>query len=232
MRTEVFFSVGNARCPEGCSHISRHLAAQGFVVASINYRLEGHDHSGDNNNKIRFAVEDMRAAMRFLMLNYDIDRNNMFFGGDSSGAIASVWAGFINDTQVEGASGNYGVETVGKIQGLFTVSAGLGGKSEADLITTNSASWKRPKLVALVGGNDMQFVNHAVDPLCHAAGLDDQCAISVPDGGHVPLVPYTINGGGNSVDIMQNDNEYLCQLTSNLHAAKFVSRSLSDDVFV
>lgn len=79
----------------------RSLAAKGYVVASINYRVGWKQGTGDKcdvdsnevNKAIYRALQDSRASLRFLTAKadqYNIDPNWIFISGSSAGAITAL----------------------------------------------------------------------------------------------------------------------------------------------
>ena len=83
-------------------------AGNGFVTASIDYRLgwsrtrSAQDHcSGDSTSMkeaIYLAIQDTRAAIRFLVANsnkYSIDTNAIFIAGASAGAVTSLFTKYV-----------------------------------------------------------------------------------------------------------------------------------------
>ena len=75
------------------------FANSGFAGASINYRLgwtQGNNCNGDTveaKEAIYRAVQDAKAAIRFLVANadkYHIDTSKIFIGGESAGAITAL----------------------------------------------------------------------------------------------------------------------------------------------
>ncbi|HRG38431.1 MAG TPA: alpha/beta hydrolase fold domain-containing protein [Bacteroidia bacterium] len=98
------------------------LARRGYVIASVDYRLD----SSISNRAIINAMHDARAAVRFFKVNaslYKIDTSNIFLGGESAGAINALSVNYIDQASeltyppvapystegtVEGNSGNPG----------------------------------------------------------------------------------------------------------------------------
>ncbi|MEI6122472.1 MAG: T9SS type A sorting domain-containing protein [Bacteroidota bacterium] len=86
----------------------KYFAAKGYVSATIDYRLgwdsgNPQDCGGDNNlhiNAVYRAVQDAKAALRYVSAYssvYHIDSTEMFIGGTSSGAFASLAVAFISE---------------------------------------------------------------------------------------------------------------------------------------
>lgn len=89
------------------------LANNGFVVASIDYRL-GWSRAGnrigcsgdslDLKYAIYRALQDLNASLRFLVANaekYRIDTNWIFVGGQSAGGVTSLNASFLSQEEAE-----------------------------------------------------------------------------------------------------------------------------------
>ncbi len=105
------------------------MALKGYVVASIDYRLDPtfnvFDSTADKR-AITDAMHDLKAAIRFFKLQqatYGIDTGKIFVGGESAGAITAMMATYMNKTReliafnkttpatVEGNSGNAGADS-------------------------------------------------------------------------------------------------------------------------
>ena len=123
------------------------LAARGFIVASINYRLTGafwgtRTHfpktGGDccpgtaSDQYAIDAVEDARAAVRFLRKMapdpaWRLDPDRIAIGGGSAGAVTALFYGYAARAAGEGKSGNPGfssaVRTVIPISGELAYDA-------------------------------------------------------------------------------------------------------------
>lgn len=100
-------------------------AGNGFVTASINYRAGWTGASvtercsGDSTGlkiAIYYAVQDARAALRFLAANadkYSIDTNWIFIAGPSAGGVTSLYTKYSTQTALNGflpgASSTYGL---------------------------------------------------------------------------------------------------------------------------
>ena len=87
------------------------LAQRGYVVASIDYRLTGPFWGLESDRPPLDAVEDTRAAIRFLRKSAGqarIDTRRIGLAGDSAGACTSLFVGFAKVAQYEGSSGNPG----------------------------------------------------------------------------------------------------------------------------
>jgi predicted esterase len=126
------------------------LAHAGYVAVSINYRLiDVEDDSFRVAQKaVIDAVADLKAAVRFFYKdaqtanNWRIDTNNIFIGGYSAGAIASLHYAYVNNPEdllliggqelldytnskggLEGTSGNADYST--NIRGVINISGAL-----------------------------------------------------------------------------------------------------------
>jgi acetyl esterase/lipase len=77
------------------------LAHHGYVAVSMNYRLGFNQlSSGSATRAVYRAVQDARAALRFLMENavqYRIDTTKIFIGGESAGAVTALHTAFYNN---------------------------------------------------------------------------------------------------------------------------------------
>ena len=71
----------------------KHLAATGYVAASINYRMGFVPTKKDIARTGFMALQDAHAAMRWLVerrAEYGIDTSNLFVGGASAGSITAL----------------------------------------------------------------------------------------------------------------------------------------------
>lgn len=78
------------------------LAKRGYVVASIDYRLGFKLLSADIELSAYRAIQDAHAALRFLSHNakgLGIDPNQVYVGGTSAGAMASLNVAFMDDDE-------------------------------------------------------------------------------------------------------------------------------------
>jgi hypothetical protein len=78
------------------------LARRGYLVASIDYRLGFKLMPSDIELSAYRAIQDAHAALRFLAHNakgLGIDPNQVYVGGTSAGAVASLNVAFMNDDE-------------------------------------------------------------------------------------------------------------------------------------
>lgn len=153
------FLIGDKGTPDA-SDICNDFAKAGYVAVSVNYRL-GYPNSGnpgdctakrsDQQKAIYRALQDANAAMRFVINKadeYGIDKNNIFAGGASAGAITAL--NMVYCTQAYCNSQLPGIEqelgglsnSVNSITQNFTikgVSNGWGVISDSTLITASNA---------------------------------------------------------------------------------------------
>ncbi len=130
------------------------FAKRGYVVASITYRLMGLFDlisSASTINGVAKALGDGRAAIRYFRKTvdegniYNIDPNQIYFGGNSAGAIIAIHAAFMqegdisdpellnalnNNGGIEGNSGNVGYSS--EIRGAISLAGGI---ADLDFIT-------------------------------------------------------------------------------------------------
>ncbi len=91
--------------PSDMDELCETFAKRGYVVSNISYRLYDKAVVGDSllyYESIMMAVQDMRAAIRFMKHSaylgnlYKIDTNTVFACGASAGAVMSVHAGYLD----------------------------------------------------------------------------------------------------------------------------------------
>ncbi len=79
------------------------LAKKGYLVSSINYRLDTTNHgpyspaSPDINKAINIAKEDTLTAVHWFITNagqYKVDTEKIFLGGSSAGAVTVLYAAY------------------------------------------------------------------------------------------------------------------------------------------
>ena len=123
------------------------FAKRGYVVASISYRLMfalDLFSSAATLNGVAKALSDGRAAVRYFRKTvdegnvYNIDPDQIYFGGNSAGAVMAIHAGFMeeedvddlellaalnNNGGIEGNSGNEGYSS--EIRGVISLAGGI-----------------------------------------------------------------------------------------------------------
>ena len=128
-------------------YLGEQLAKRGYVVASISYRLMSpldlldYESSMDGVCK---AIGDGRAAVRYFKKSieegnpYDIDPNQIYFGGNSAGAVLAMHVGLMQESDItdslmlakiaanggfEGDGGNDGYSS--EINGVISLAGAL-----------------------------------------------------------------------------------------------------------
>jgi acetyl esterase/lipase len=149
------FEVGDKSTAED---FASQMQQKGFVVAPINYRI-GWTHSetdfcdGDSTEAIEAfyrAIQDTRAALRYLVANadiYSIDTNWIFVGGASAGGVATLGVTYYNqqtiDKYMPGISAKLGpLDADNNITANFKIKADInmwGAISTIDVITQSNA---------------------------------------------------------------------------------------------
>ncbi len=95
------------------------LAKRGYVVASINYRLGFKPYPDDVERSGFRAVQDAHAALRYLSYNakgLGIDPTQVYVGGTSAGAIASLNLAFMDNDERPASVTGAGSNSLGKIE--------------------------------------------------------------------------------------------------------------------
>lgn len=182
------------------------LASRGFVVVSINYRLTGDYYGLDSDLPGITAAEDARAAIRFVRAHAEqarVDPNRIMLGGDSAGAITSLYVGYVKAAQKEGNSGNPGFNSTaspifamsGELMDLAYCKGVRFGKPYGCAVnnpeydfTDNVNSPNQPPLVMVHGTSDL------IVPYPNAKALYDRAQevglksklITIPGAPHVP----------------------------------------------
>lgn len=123
------------------------FAKRGYVVASISYRLMSFldlTNSSAALNGVARALSDGRAAVRFFRKTvaegnvYNIDPDQIYFGGNSAGGVIAVHAAFMqeeditdpdllaalnNNGGIDGNSGNEGYSS--EVRGAISLAGGI-----------------------------------------------------------------------------------------------------------
>ncbi len=96
------FLIGH-RKTEIIRQIAERKAREGWVVASIDYRLGFNPASGASIQRSAYrAVQDSRAALRYLVHysnDFKIDTSNIYLGGTSAGAITALNTAFMEQNE-------------------------------------------------------------------------------------------------------------------------------------
>ena len=95
------------------------MAKKGYVVSSINYRLDTtrannpyNARSPDLDKPIGISKEDTLMALRFLIENaemYRIDTNKIFLGGSSAGAVTALYTAFSEEVDAKKIKAVYSI---------------------------------------------------------------------------------------------------------------------------
>jgi acetyl esterase/lipase len=99
------------------------LATRGLAVVTIDYRLEGALNDWVNEPMIYDAVEDARAAVRYVRSVADdqkLDTDRIMVMGESAGALTSLFYAYAKDAQGEGKSGNPGFSSAIRAAGAIS----------------------------------------------------------------------------------------------------------------
>jgi acetyl esterase/lipase len=202
------FDSGN-KTSDGEPLLAMRLAVRGWFVVSINYRLTGFPFPTGllNDRPVFDAVEDIRAAVRFvrkLAVAHRLDVDRVLVGGDSSGAISSMYLGYVKNAQYEGTSGNPGFRSDAQL--IVSVSGSLLNQAFCKTLVpkptnctvqnlTNNhtgeldGSSGQPPLLMVHGTADhlIPYANgHAVFEQAKMVGLQAKL-ITIPGGSHVPF---------------------------------------------
>ena len=195
------------------------FAKRGYVVASITYRLMGLFDlisSASTINGVAKALGDGRAAIRYFRKTvdegniYNIDPNQIYFGGNSAGAIIAIHAAFMqegdisdpellnalsNNGGIEGDSGNMGYSS--EIRGAISLAGGI-----ADLDFITESDFDR-LLISCHGDQDNTVQYQCGEPLggsvqielcgggamlehSQSVGFEKHHHLLFPGAGHVP----------------------------------------------
>ena len=85
--------VGGDKRFDPLEDFSERLTMRGYAVFSISYRLTGDYWEWDSGRAVLDAVEDLRAAIRYVRKNaelYRLDTDKIIASGSSAGAITAL----------------------------------------------------------------------------------------------------------------------------------------------
>mmetsp|Transcript_69696 Transcript_69696/g.167303 ORF Transcript_69696/g.167303 Transcript_69696/m.167303 type:complete len:384 (+) Transcript_69696:97-1248(+) len=203
------FTSGN-KSSDGVPALARSLAARGFVAVSIDYRLLPKElvlldltHAGP-----KLATTDARAAVRFLRKQaklWRIDPTRIAVGGDSAGAIASLYYAVIPPAASSAGLSNAGFSS--GISGVISISGAAKAQAFCSRIDENllphRCLLKSPPGVddtqKLVAGDVPILLLHGtadtIIPYINAVKGTERATevgvrhelITIPNAGHVPL---------------------------------------------
>jgi len=236
-----------ARPRTGCRRGQRCWRRVGrFVVLSINYRLVPWRHIlalEEPDTVVAMAQADTRAAVRYLHENaaqWRADVGRVVVGGDSAGAIAALWYGYVPEAleeRPEGAGGGavYGINAVVALSGAmkdeaFCMETPDGVEPYGCLISgatdhTSNLSPGDVPLVLIHGTRDhvIPYVNaEAVARRANATGVRN-LLVSIPGAGHVPW-GQAFDASGEYLD------QWLLFLTGALNLADMPCPSRADAI--
>lgn len=184
------------------------LAQRGIAVVSVNYRLTGDYWPWESDRPALDAVEDVRAAVRFVRSvaseqRLDVDR--ILLAGESAGAVTALYLGYAKVAQYAGKSGNPGYSS--GVSGILSISGELKQQAYCDRVVprptgcqidtgvdhTNdvqgaTAAFYQPPLLILHGTADLTvpYVDgKAVYDRAQAVGLSSEI-ITMQGAAHVP----------------------------------------------
>jgi acetyl esterase/lipase len=197
------------------------FARRGYVVASIDYRLDSVP-TGLSNRGIINAMHDAKAAVRYFKrfaTIFKIDTNLIFFGGESAGAITALNTTYINQASevlfpltppfssnlsIEGNSGNPGYTS--KTKAALCFCGGTNFVTGLPLFDTNAINLSTDPPVLFVHGTADPFI-----PVTYALNV----AIRTTHLG-IPNLFYTFNGATHCPWIvgLPNAQQYLDSLVN------------------
>jgi len=184
------------------------FAQRGLAAVSVNYRLTGDYWSWESDRPALDAVEDVRAAVRFVRsvaAAQRLDVARILLAGESAGAVTALYLGYAKVAQYEGASGNPGWPST--VAGVISISGELRQQAYCDSVVpqptgcqietgvdhTNdvqgaASPFAQPPLLVLHGTADttVPYVDgKAVYDRAQAVGLSSEL-ISMEGAAHVP----------------------------------------------
>lgn len=142
--------VGGSKSSSDIVALCTNYAKMGYVAVAIDYRLSQHlllfNANEENAYKaVMKAIHDLKAAIRYFKMNdelfddYKIDKNRIYAGGYSAGAVTAINAAYLNEFSeipvflyddydniggLEGLSGNSGYDSI--FHGIVNLSGAVG----------------------------------------------------------------------------------------------------------
>ena len=180
----------------GAATAMQQFASEGYVAASIDYRLDSSvDAATDpcsidtsiTQKAVYMSVQDVRAAMRFMVANaskYNIDTSKIFLDGNSAGAISVLNSYYLTQNDFN------------KI--IPGVEAELGGINNADNNLTNTF--------------------HIIGMAANSGCLPNPEYITSSNA--VPTILF--HGGEDSVIPVQQGHAYYCSSTMYVYGSKIL----------
>ena len=234
------------------------FAKRGYVVASISYRLMSYldlISSSTTKNGVVESLSDGRAAIRYFRKTvdegniYNIDPNQIYFGGNSAGAIIAVHAAFMqeeditdpelldalsNNGGIEGNSGNEGYSS--EIRGAISLAGAI-----ADINFITESDFNKV-LISCHGDQDDTVPYFCGEPLngsvqielcgsgsmlahTEAIGFPNHQHLLFPGQGHVPWQ----FGGATEVEMIDfvSDNLYAALDCMNIGVDELTTENIN-----
>lgn len=206
----------------------------GYVVASINYRLIPLEKVREPNAVLRGmvkAINDMKAAIRFFRQSavngnpYKIDPNNIFIGGVSAGAITALHVGILDKgdkisdtlTKIIAEEGGFNGDTgsaenhkySANVNGIFNLSGAVLDENWIDKTDAPVFSYHgMADDVVSIGyrkiGELGLFGSESIKQQADKVGLDN-ILVKIPGGGHVDV--YSLKYGVFFLDYQKQVNQ-------------------------
>ncbi len=206
--------VGGAKAD--MSMLCRDFSKMGYVTATMDYRLfmtglpfPGPD-SNDAGGAVMRAVQDGRAAVRFFRKNarvggntYNIDTNNIYFGGGSAGGFIALHLAYMDQESEFPAYVDTTGVTVGNKRGQKGVHGGCEG------LSGNQGYSSKVKAIINLSGAvaDTSWMHFGDTPVISTHSINDG---TVPCGTHLIYLtppstfPIQVVDGSNSVALRAN----------------------------
>ncbi|MGB0870138.1 MAG: T9SS type A sorting domain-containing protein [Flavobacteriales bacterium] len=200
------------------------LAKRGYVAASISYRLISFSSISNPSQYVDGVVKglgDGRAAIRYFYKDviengntFNIDTNQIYFGGNSAGGVIGLHAGFLDPSDstgpeftialnanggIEGNSGNAGYSS--KLAGVISLAGGL---ADVDFVQTTDTD----KLLITCHGDQDNVVPYTCGAPLGQTSLPELCG-----GGSINL--HTSAMSSNSFHALSFPGEAHCPWNSN-----------------
>lgn len=206
------------------------LAARGYVVASIDYRLD----TTICHRAVINAMHDMKAAVRFFKINaetYGVNPDQIMVAGESAGAVTSLNTSYVNeiseviypqtspfsnDLSIEGASGNEGVSS--GVKACLSFCGGTATSLGDEMFLPSHIQNSDDPSLVMVNGTDDTFI-----PIANAL----EVAIQAQNIG-LPNLFYTLPGADHCPWFFPLENSWLYLDTLIDYSVPFMYASVTE----
>jgi len=164
------------------------MARRGYAGVAIDVRHTKGAYEEGSQQHVLDAVEDVRAAVRFINMHREgarVDSDRIALFGTAEGAITALAYGYVEDAQYEGESGNPGYRS--DVRGIVSFAGTLRDDETGQDYTDEITGIDQPPLLVIHGTDDevVPYENgRALFERAREVSLPT-AMISLPESGHV-----------------------------------------------